>query len=139
MRTRRIGKLTIDQPRLVQELERIEQFEYTAAYNEFLVEQIAPALYIFIVLVVILLARRWMIARRALRATTFELERSIARHRTGATLTAIALAIEAGLMVYGIQDVVAPTIREDRASLGIVETIPIRSDDGVQAADLQDS
>ena len=88
----------------------------------FLVEQIAPALYIFIAVGVFRYWRRWRQARYAYRATSFELERSIFRYRSGGAVTAIVLLVEIGLMVMGIQRVVAPTLREDQAMREIIDS-----------------
>ncbi len=81
----------------------------------FLVEQTAFALYIFIAIGVIWHFRKWVISGYELRATTFELERSYARERRANAFFALLLFAEFGLVIAGVQNVVAPTIREDRA------------------------
>jgi hypothetical protein len=77
----------------------------------FFIEQVAIGLYIFIALGFILLFRNWSMARWAYRATNFELERDFARYRIANAFTGLALLVEAGLIVAGIQNVVAPTLR----------------------------
>ena len=92
----------------------------------FLIEQTAPGLYIFIGIALFVFFRRWLVARRDFRSTSFELERDYARLRIGGALTLVVLTIEAGLLVTGMQRVVAPTIREDREieeQLGLVEEV----------------
>lgn len=79
----------------------------------FLVEQTAPALYIFIGLGVLIYLRRWLIAHREYRATTFELERDYAREQRSGALFALVILMEIGVGVVGMQQVVAPTVRED--------------------------
>lgn len=96
----------------------------------FLIEQIAPALYIFIGLAVFWYWRQWGQARRNYRTTSYMLERDLARYRVAGSLTAIVLLFEAGLVVAGIQRVVAPTVREDRETLGIANTFQQSVEDG---------
>lgn len=73
----------------------------------------------------------------AYRSTTFELERDFARQQRSGAFFMTVLLIEVGLVVAGVQTVVAPTVREDRA---VVDAIAIgsvveeeRSTDGVFA------
>jgi hypothetical protein len=96
----------------------------------FLIEQIAPALYIFLVLTVLYYVRVWQHSRHALSTTTFELERHLSQKQTGKALMAIVLLFEAGLMVFGFQSVVAPTIRDDREQIGIIEDFQRGREDG---------
>jgi hypothetical protein len=77
----------------------------------FLIEQIAPGLYIVLGVFLFLTWRGWMRARYNTRATRFELERAIHRDQQTNALTILILLIEAGLVVIGIQTVVVPTIR----------------------------
>jgi len=77
----------------------------------FLIEQIASALYILIGVGVILAWRSWMRTRREYRATHFELERDILRYQRANAATILTLLLELFLIVFGIQQVVAPTIR----------------------------
>lgn len=78
----------------------------------FLVEQVATGLYIIIAVALVLVVRSWLRAGSAYRGTLFELERDIARYRRGNAFTALVLLIEFGLVVVGVQRVVAPTLRE---------------------------
>ena len=77
----------------------------------FLIEQIAVGLYILLAVAIFLTLRRWGRARRELRSTHFELERDLARNERGDATTILILLIEAVLIVVGLQQVVAPTIR----------------------------
>ncbi|MCU0465247.1 MAG: hypothetical protein MUF38_11845 [Anaerolineae bacterium] len=78
----------------------------------FLIEQVAIGLYIFIGLGVFLGLRRYGRASGEYRATRFELERDLARFKRANAVTSMVLLIEAGLVVFGVQSVVAPTLRE---------------------------
>ncbi len=77
----------------------------------FLVEQIAVGLYILIALAVFVVWRAWSRARHDYRATPYELERDLARYRQANALTALVLLVELSLIVFGLQNVVAPTLR----------------------------
>ena len=94
----------------------------------FFIEQIAVGLYILIGLGLLLAWRRLMEARRAYRATHFELERDLARYRRANAVTALVLLAELGLLVLGVQQIVAPAIR---ASANIEQTIAEVVQDGV--------
>lgn len=72
---------------------------------------IATALYIFIGTGIVVLWRQWGQQRWHLRATPFELERDLARYRGANVVTGIILLLEMALLVFGIQHVVAPTLR----------------------------
>ena len=78
----------------------------------FLVEQLAPGLFILLGLGLLLSARRLLRARRSLRATHFELEQELARRARGDAWTSLLLLMELLLLVLGLLLVVAPTIRE---------------------------
>lgn len=78
----------------------------------FLVEQTATGLYIFLALGVVFALRGVLRARGAYRSTYFELERDIAKYQRANSVTALILLVEAALVVLGIQQVVAPTLRE---------------------------
>jgi hypothetical protein len=78
----------------------------------FLIEQVATGLYIIIAVALVLVVRSWLRASSAYRGTYFELERDMARYRRGNAFTALVLVIEFGLVVAGVQRVVAPTLRE---------------------------
>ncbi|MBZ0298604.1 MAG: hypothetical protein K8J31_02635, partial [Anaerolineae bacterium] len=77
----------------------------------FLVEQTAVGLYILLGVAIFLTWRRWNRARREFRSTYFELEKDLARDARRDSVTMLILLIEAALVVFGIQQVVAPTIR----------------------------
>ncbi|HLV34344.1 MAG TPA: hypothetical protein VKY59_04480 [Spirillospora sp.] len=78
----------------------------------FLIEQIAVGLYILLGVAIFLTWRRWNRARREFRSTYFELERDLARNARYDAITTLIVLIEVVLVVIGIQQVVAPTIRE---------------------------
>ncbi|MEZ4666708.1 MAG: hypothetical protein R3E39_02095 [Anaerolineae bacterium] len=88
----------------------------------FLIEQIAPGLYILFGVAIFWVWRRWGRAREDLRATHFEFERDLYRNRSANALTSMILLIQLALVVVGIQQVVAPTIRANTDTLD-VETI----------------
>jgi hypothetical protein len=77
----------------------------------FLIEQLAIGLYIFIGIGIFFALRRLTRARFELRATRFELQRDFARYSRANALTTLILLIEAGLLVFGVQQYVAPTMR----------------------------
>lgn len=77
----------------------------------FFVEQIALGLYILIGVGLLILWMRLSQAQRDLRATYYELERDIYRYRRSNALTALVLLAELGLVVLGVQVVVAPRLR----------------------------
>jgi hypothetical protein len=91
----------------------------------FLIEQISTGLYILIGVGIFWTWRRLMRARAAYRSTHFELERDIARYERSNAITILILLIEIGLVIVGIQQVVAPAIRTDA---GIERTVLL--DDG---------
>jgi hypothetical protein len=82
----------------------------------FFIEQIAVGLYILIGLGIFWMFRRWSQAGYNLRSTQFELERDIYRYKRANAVTGLILMIQAGLIVLGIQTVVAPTIRANAAA-----------------------
>lgn len=77
----------------------------------FLIEQTATGLYIFLAVGIFITLRSLMRARSAYRATYFELERDIARFQRANAWTALVLLVEAALIVFGVQRIVAPTVR----------------------------
>jgi hypothetical protein len=77
----------------------------------FFIEQTAIGLYILIGLGILVAGRRWARTRQDYRATQFELEREIFRYKGANALTLIILLVEAALVILGVQQVVAPTIR----------------------------
>lgn len=91
----------------------------------FLIEQTAVGLYILIAVGIVYFWRRWVSSRRAYRSTTFELERDMARYQSGNAMMMVVLLIQAGLVVAGVQNVVAPTVRADMELQGVtvVETL----------------
>lgn len=92
----------------------------------FLIEQLALGLYILLGVAIFLSWRRWRRARRELRATNFELEKDLARGRNQDAMTTLLLLIEAVIVIVGIQQVVAPTIRRSSPENRIVQA----ADDG---------
>jgi hypothetical protein len=92
----------------------------------FLVEQVAVGLYILIGVGLFVTWRRWRRARGAYRATYFELEREIFREKQSNAVTTLLLLIELGLVVFGVQRIVAPTIREtsDMAAVVVLDDTP---------------
>lgn len=78
----------------------------------FFVEQIATGLYILLGAGAFLALRSYARAQGELRATHFELERDIARFGRNNALTVLLLLVEAALVVFGVQQVVAPYLRE---------------------------
>ncbi len=87
----------------------------------FFIQQIAPGLYILIAVAMFLSWRSWSRARQGIRSTYFELERDIFRYRQANASTSLILLVELGLIVLGIQQVVAPTLSaEVRASEVVV-------------------
>jgi hypothetical protein len=81
----------------------------------FFIEQTAIAWYIFLAIGVFVYWWRWRSARRAYRSTRFELERDFVGYRIGGAVMMMVLLAEAFVIVVGIQNVVVPTLREDRA------------------------
>jgi hypothetical protein len=77
----------------------------------FFVEQTATGLYILLGLGVVLALVRWQRARRSYRATQFELERDIYSYRRANAATSLVLLTQMLLIVGGLQNVVAPTLR----------------------------
>ncbi len=80
----------------------------------FLIEQVAIGLYILIGVGIIMFWLRWRAARFDVRATRFELERDFAKFRRDNALTLMVLGVELALIVFGIQRIVAPTVRSDQ-------------------------
>jgi len=78
----------------------------------FLVEQLAPGLFILLALGLLLTLRRLLRARRSLRATHFELEQELARRARGDAWAALLLLLEISLIILGVLIVVAPAIRD---------------------------
>jgi hypothetical protein len=89
----------------------------------FLIEQIAIALYIFIGVGIIIQWRNWSQANWSYRSTQFELERDISRYRSANAATGFILLIEAVLIVFGIQNIVAPTLRRMEPGISVQEQL----------------
>lgn len=87
----------------------------------FFVEQTAVALYIFVGVGMVWYYRKWLLASYEFRSAGYELGRDYARQRRGAALFAVLLLAEGGLLVLGVQTVVAPTVREDRAVAAVMQ------------------
>lgn len=86
----------------------------------FLIEQTAIGLYLLIGAGLFVTWTRWRRAQRYLRATQFELEREIYRHQRANQSTVFVLLVQLGLVVLGIQLIVAPAIRkQDNVSVEV--------------------
>lgn len=94
----------------------------------YLIEQIAVGLYVLIALAIFLTWRRWTFARREYRSTYFELEKDIAKYERANAITLLVILLEVALIVVGVQQVVAPTIR---AQDDTQQTIEVIAEDGV--------
>ncbi len=90
----------------------------------FLVEQFAIGIYIFLGILAVWTFRGLMIARREFRATNFELERGMARYQIANAITYLILLIEAVLIIFGVQSVVAPEIRAQLAEENELVIVP---------------
>ncbi|MDX1993513.1 MAG: hypothetical protein SF029_14075 [bacterium] len=91
----------------------------------FLIERTAIGLYILIGVAILWHGRRWLLARRSFQATYFELERDLARYQSANALTTVVLLVELGLIISGIQRVVAPTLREQLAEEDLLEVVSV--------------
>jgi hypothetical protein len=90
----------------------------------YLIEQIALGLYILIGAGLFLQWIRWSQAQRNLRGTYYELERELYRFKRANAVTIFALLIEVGLVVAGIQQVVAPALRQlNPGSVGVAQAL----------------
>ncbi len=94
----------------------------------FLIEQIAPGLYIVLGVFLFLTWRSWMRSRYNARATRFELERGIHKEKQANALTTLVLLVEAGLVVFGVQMVVVPAIRAENPN---PEAVSVNITDGL--------
>ncbi len=77
----------------------------------FFIEQIATGLYIVLGVLLFLALRWWLRANGAYRATHFELEREVARYNRSNAGTVVVLLLELVLIIIGLQQIVAPTLR----------------------------
>jgi hypothetical protein len=90
----------------------------------YLIEQIAPGLYILIGVGLFVMWIQWSRAQRNLRGTYYELERELYRFRRANAMTFFVLFIELGLVVAGIQQVVAPALRQiNPGSVGVAQAL----------------
>jgi len=78
----------------------------------FLIEQIAPGLYIISAGGIFLMARRLILARRDLAVSQFTLEREHALVKQASAITVGGLLIEFSLAVWAVANLMAPTIRD---------------------------
>ncbi|MFQ3536529.1 MAG: hypothetical protein SNJ58_11690 [Aggregatilineales bacterium] len=85
----------------------------------YLIEQIAPAIYLFCAAGVLFWLGRYFAAQAALRAAEFELERELEEQRRARAVTWAIGLIEIGLAAFAIAVVVAPTLRADLLSAGL--------------------
>ncbi|HYO88596.1 MAG TPA: hypothetical protein VER79_08095 [Candidatus Limnocylindrales bacterium] len=94
----------------------------------FLIEQLATALYVLLGTLLVFMLWRLNRTRQVLRSSQYELERSMARDRRDNALTGVVLVAEALLIVVGLQQIVAPALRE---TLNLSITQEMVMDDGV--------
>lgn len=85
-----------------------------------LIEQIAVGLYILLGVAILIALRGWLRARYDYLSTNFELERDLARFKQGGAFFNLVMLIELFLLVVGVQNIVAPTMREDMLVRGDV-------------------
>lgn len=96
----------------------------------FLVEQAATGLYILLAAAFLFAYWKLAGAQREFRETHFELERDMARFKRANALTAMVLIAEMALVVVGVQQVVAPRLRE---TLDTTQVLEVAQEDGVFA------
>lgn len=80
-----------------------------------LIDRLAPGLYLLVLAICLWNGWRWLTARAEYRATYFELERDLARLRQVNSLTVMVLALQAGVLVAGIQRSVLPFLQQEDA------------------------
>jgi hypothetical protein len=92
----------------------------------YLIESVAPGLYLICAFGILLSMRLLMTSRGELRIAEFELERELARRRQADAITRTIGLIEVALAIFAIANVVAPTMRADvvpdAASVNIAPT-----------------
>lgn len=93
----------------------------------FFIEQVAVGLYILIGIGMVIAVRSALRWGSEYRRTYFELERELYGFRRANALTMLVLFIEAALIVYGVQTIVAPTVRTLSEN---VQTIEVVASDG---------
>lgn len=91
----------------------------------FVLETTAIGWYILIAVGVAWYALRWRAAQREFRSTQFELERDFARFQSANALTFMVLLVEIGLVISGIERIVAPTLREQIAEATLLQDAPV--------------
>jgi hypothetical protein len=89
----------------------------------FLIEQLALGLYIIVGVFAFLALLSIRRAGREWRETHYELERELARNKQTNGWTALVLLAQMALVVLGVQQVVAPTLRSEIDTLAQVTTI----------------
>ena len=94
----------------------------------FFVDQIATGLYILLGALLIYTVWRLNRTRQMLRSSQYELERTLAREKRDNALTGVIIVAELLLMVIGLTQVVAPTLR---GTMDLSEAIAQVADDGV--------
>lgn len=80
----------------------------------FLIDQLAIGIYILLIALIIVFIRQALIARAEYRATTFELERDLARYRQANALTYGIVTAQIIALVLGIQQVVVPYLENEQ-------------------------
>lgn len=88
----------------------------------FLIEQTAIGIYILLGVGMIVYFRRWLQGKRGMRSSYFELERDFARQQQSSAWFMMLILVEVGLFVIAIQNIVAPTMREDQEVLLAIES-----------------
>lgn len=99
----------------------------------YLIERIAPGLYLFCAAGLLFWLYRLLRSRRALHEAEFELEREMAEERRAAAITWTIAMIEIALAVFAIANVVAPTVRNDLLTRGVSAIVPGAGDPALEA------
>jgi hypothetical protein len=84
----------------------------------YLIEQIAPGAYVICAVGVLWFLRKYLVARSRLALAEFELERELEEQSRATAITWTLLFAEAGLAVFAIAAVIAPTLRADLLAAG---------------------
>lgn len=85
----------------------------------YLIEQIAPAIYLFCAAGVLFWLGRYFAAQAGLRAAEFELERELEEQRRARAITWAIGLVELGLAAMAVALVIAPTLRADLLNAGL--------------------
>ena len=89
-----------------------------------LIGQVAVGVYFLIGAACALVLWRWLRSHRALRSSSYQLERELARHRRANSFTILVLLLELALVLVGIELVVLPEMQKGRATqLEVVDGI----------------